>query len=511
MSSAAFGAAHALPHPAATAAPAQRCHRRGAVVALRRGIVRTRAIPAPDDEGERQRAAEEQRRAAAAGVAAEAARKTGRKLAEGAEEVGAGDGARGADVGRKAPVGDGIAGTAGRRDETPVRGAATERVGRAAKVRAKKPAKVEEKAATTSKARSKTPKLVAEASVDASAGGRLDPAKLPVATGKQRIRAVRKTVKATKAARESARDSVTASLQTEDSTKLQKDTVDASANAAKSSFSTRRAEVAPSPGGSETSGESTDGNHRGAGHGRPDSWSEEDLNESHSLDLASLKPVRRTGFNSPVVMTPELAKLLKTQERVMTRPQVASLVADYVGAKKLACADDGRFFAPNPALKRLFPEQTGRVQISKLVAYIRPHVVLPSDCGDEALVEQAMALWDEYVQSIPLSSRIRKVDRRGRGSAAFQSKMRAAGRGLYAPCELSAALSKICDGESMLSRPEVTKCVWRHIKNLGLQDGNERRIVHTDPLLKEVCGGNVDSVDCFELSKYIARNLTVTA
>lgn len=63
----------------------------------------------------------------------------------------------------------------------------------------------------------------------------------------------------------------------------------------------------------------------------------------------------------------------------------------------------------------------------------------------------------------------------------------------------------------MLSQQEVTKCVWCHIRSLGLQDGNEKRIVPTDPLLKEVCGGVLEYVDCFELSKYIARNLTVIA
>lgn len=226
-------------------------------------------------------------------------------------------------------------------------------------------------------------------------------------------------------------------------------------------------------------------------------------------DGVDLEPVRKTGFNAPVIVTRALADLLSHNGRVMTRPQVASRISEYVAEHDLSCKDDGRYFTPDAALRALFPDAPERIKFSKITAHLRSQVTAPSECNDVALVEEAEAAWTEYVSSLPLGSRVvRKVDRRGRTSASFQGRMRDAGKGLYSPVVLSTALSKICEGETVSSRPEVTRRVWIHIKNLGLQDGHERRMVHTDPLLKELCGDNRDLVDCFELSKYIARNLT---
>jgi chromatin remodeling complex protein RSC6 len=231
--------------------------------------------------------------------------------------------------------------------------------------------------------------------------------------------------------------------------------------------------------------------------------------ESADNDDAEFEPVRKTGFNSPVIVSRELADLTLRGKRVMTRPQAASGIATYAADRGLGCKDDGRFFTLDAALRSLFPDAPERVKFSALTSLIRPHVVAPSACADKTLARTAAAQWVDYISAPEQARRVtHKVDRRGRHSVVFQKKMRAAGRGLFVPVSMSAVLAKICKEDKPISRPQITKLVWVHIRSLGLQDKHDRRLVHTDPLLKELCGGKLDAVDCFELSKHIARNVT---
>jgi chromatin remodeling complex protein RSC6 len=216
-----------------------------------------------------------------------------------------------------------------------------------------------------------------------------------------------------------------------------------------------------------------------------------------------------TGFNSPVVLSRALSDTVMGGARVMSRSQAASRISAYVVERGLKSKDNGREFRLDAALRGLFPDAPEAVKFSAITGLLRAHATRPDLCGEDALVREAKALQEKYQSQPPATRKVElKVDRRGRHSAAVQLKMRALGKGLFAPVVLSDVLSRICDGETCLSRPTVTSMVWKHIKAHGLQDGADRRVVRTDPLLRELCGADVVAVDCFDLSKYVARHVT---
>merc|ERR1719271_2400532 len=60
--------------------------------------------------------------------------------------------------------------------------------------------------------------------------------------------------------------------------------------------------------------------------------------------------------------------------------------------------------------------------------------------------------------------------------------MKKAGKGIFAPKQLSDAMAKIC-GAKVLPRTEVTKKIWVYIKKYNLNDG---RTIKPDAALKAI-------------------------
>lgn len=80
----------------------------------------------------------------------------------------------------------------------------------------------------------------------------------------------------------------------------------------------------------------------------------------------------------------------------------------------------------------------------------------------------------------------------GKKIAAAQKK---AGKGLFAPKQLSADLAALC-GRNRASRPDVTKAIWAYIKKNKLNKG---RTIHPDGKLKKVLPAN--SLGYYSLSR----------
>lgn len=218
-------------------------------------------------------------------------------------------------------------------------------------------------------------------------------------------------------------------------------------------------------------------------------------------------PVRMTGFNTPVVLSKTLSDALTNGERVMTRSQAASYISRYARDNRLGLGGSSRSFRLDPFLRRLFPEAPDVVRVQAITGMLVGHVSRPDACGDPALLARAAELRVQYREAAAKTPGRPKVDRRGHHSAEYQGKMKAQGRGLFAPVRLSEKLSKVCGGALVLTRPEVTKSIWKYIKKLRLQDQVDGRLLHLDPVLKDICDG-MSEINCFQLSRYIARHLT---
>ena len=73
------------------------------------------------------------------------------------------------------------------------------------------------------------------------------------------------------------------------------------------------------------------------------------------------------------------------------------------------------------------------------------------------------------------------------------------------PMNVDATLAKVV-GNGPMPRTEVVKKLWGYIKKHGLQDKKEKRMIHADPLLKEVFGGK-NQVNMFEMTKLVFKHL----
>ncbi|KAG6302549.1 hypothetical protein E4U09_002616 [Claviceps aff. purpurea] len=90
------------------------------------------------------------------------------------------------------------------------------------------------------------------------------------------------------------------------------------------------------------------------------------------------------------------------------------------------------------------------------------------------------------------------------GSADSVVKKRKAGGGFQKPFNLSETLSELC-GETQLSRPQVVKRLWEHIKANDLQDPSDKRQILCDAKMLAVF--KQARVDMFKMNKDIGNHL----
>jgi upstream activation factor subunit UAF30 len=74
------------------------------------------------------------------------------------------------------------------------------------------------------------------------------------------------------------------------------------------------------------------------------------------------------------------------------------------------------------------------------------------------------------------------------------------------PMTISPELAEII-GDGPYPRTEVTKLVWEYIKEHGLQDAKDKRVIVADSALRKVFGGQ-SRVDMFKMTKLINDHLS---
>ncbi|CEP00655.1 hypothetical protein PBRA_001710 [Plasmodiophora brassicae] len=70
---------------------------------------------------------------------------------------------------------------------------------------------------------------------------------------------------------------------------------------------------------------------------------------------------------------------------------------------------------------------------------------------------------------------------------------------------LSEQLSMVCDGKTAMTRADVTKSVWKYIKERHLQRQDDRRVVQCDLLLKNVFGK--DEISMLDIGKGLQQHI----
>ncbi|CAI4216078.1 unnamed protein product [Parascedosporium putredinis] len=90
------------------------------------------------------------------------------------------------------------------------------------------------------------------------------------------------------------------------------------------------------------------------------------------------------------------------------------------------------------------------------------------------------------------------------GSDGSSAPKRKAGGGFQKPFNLSSTLADLC-GETQLSRPQVVKKLWEHIKANDLQDPKDKRQIICDEKMTAVF--KQAKVDMFQMNKHIGNHL----
>ncbi len=94
------------------------------------------------------------------------------------------------------------------------------------------------------------------------------------------------------------------------------------------------------------------------------------------------------------------------------------------------------------------------------------------------------------------------TQRRGKQQATTK---RVQAHGLMKAVQPSVELAAIV-GHTPLPRTEITKRLWDYIKEHGLQDAKNRRMINADAKLRPVVGGQ-EQISMFDLPKLVSRHV----
>ena len=100
--------------------------------------------------------------------------------------------------------------------------------------------------------------------------------------------------------------------------------------------------------------------------------------------------------------------------------------------------------------------------------------------------------------------------RKRKAGAAAGASAEGSARGGFGTVSLSPALGGLL-GVSTAARTEVTKLLWKYIKERDLQNPDDRREILLDGAMQDVFGSDVSSFTCFSMTKHVTPHLTKVA
>ncbi|KAI0561885.1 SWIB complex BAF60b domain containing protein [Gracilaria domingensis] len=224
-------------------------------------------------------------------------------------------------------------------------------------------------------------------------------------------------------------------------------------------------------------------------------------------DSVQHKYIRRTGMNTPVVVSKELRDCIGVGD-LSNRTQVIAGFRKYVRENNLYVGSDTKRILCDERLSSLI-NFIGELDFWDVYRLLKRHVTDPADLGPE-YESRAHDYYEKYLeQRGALASSLkpqRSMDPRGKNSAAAQKQLKEQRRGMFVDVCVAPCLRPLCDGKSQMSRPQVLKSVWAYIKKQNLQDAkNRRRIRVTETLRDALRLPDVEWIDSFRLGGYIFK------
>lgn len=193
---------------------------------------------------------------------------------------------------------------------------------------------------------------------------------------------------------------------------------------------------------------------------------------------------------------------------MMLRRDVISAISKYVHDAKLMTPHDKRKFVCDEYLLDTLGREHAHgehefLHINKLIA---PSLQLPSVLGPE-YQSRAAKMFSDYVKSrgaLDSSTVRRQMDNRGKNSSVAQKILREKGMGMFSDVYIDGELSRLCGGKTQMSRPQLLKSVWDHIRANQLQTPTNKRKIIVDATLRAALRiFDTDVVDSFHIGRYL--------
>lgn len=220
--------------------------------------------------------------------------------------------------------------------------------------------------------------------------------------------------------------------------------------------------------------------------------------------------LRKTGMNTPVVLTNELRDFIGKGD-IMNRSQIMSDIGKYLKEQNLYTKKKNKTFVCDHRLSAIL-KIDGEHRYDDLHRLLGPLISKPSELGPE-YETRADKYFEDYLKqrgAVALSSTTprgsRSPDRRGKNSSEVQKRLRESGQGMFARVYIHPSLRQICGGEEYMSRPDVLKSVWNYIKDNKLQDPVERRQVCVSDTLRDALQlPDIKRIDCFHIGRFVFK------
>ncbi|KAI8816800.1 SWIB/MDM2 domain-containing protein [Fimicolochytrium jonesii] len=220
---------------------------------------------------------------------------------------------------------------------------------------------------------------------------------------------------------------------------------------------------------------------------------------------SSTEPKKATGINKPLVLSPALSEFLGGIE-LLARPEVVKRLWDYFKANDLQDPKDKRYIIVDESLQPIFGVNRKRVHMFTLNKLLTKHMIKPEDmAGGFGDVDELEEDENEDGTPVPRSSSSRSTPKK-KEKRAPSTRTPSKNNPFNRPNALSPQLAAVLGGQTTLSRPQVVKQLWAYIKERGLQDPADGRMIICDQPLKDVFG--VERVSGFKMNTYLSAHLT---
>ncbi|GFH17357.1 uncharacterized protein HaLaN_13975, partial [Haematococcus lacustris] len=204
----------------------------------------------------------------------------------------------------------------------------------------------------------------------------------------------------------------------------------------------------------------------------------QELEEQFACDLRTKKALIRTeverkasgGFAVACKLSPALAAFVGSE--TLSRAQIVKKIWDHIKANNLQDPKDKRKILPDKQLGTILKAPVTMFSMNKQLS---KHI--HADDGGSAQKKKRAPSEDEGSEDGSAEAKAKPAAKKQKASSESGTPKT---NGFNKPQQLSSELSQFFGGETVMSRPELTKRFWAYFKEHNLQDPSNK---HDGPLL----------------------------